>query len=125
MAFTTEFVMGAGGSVEVEEMPVSMSGFGSVNGTDYPLATFDAGEGAIVTVIGTLSGNGGTSTGAQTRPHLKIGSEVTHEFPHQAFTSGTGGAVAAVVSGSVTVSILAHSIYGLTEFDGTVYVARF
>ena len=123
MAFTTEFVMGAGGGAEV--IPVTVTGQTESSGTetDFPLATVDAGGGAIVTVIGTLSGSGGTNTGTTTRPHLKIGAGVTHNYPLRAFDSGTGGAVAAVVSGPVTVSILARSTSTLT-FTGTVYVAR-
>ena len=121
MAFTTEFVMGAGGA-EVEEIPVSMSGGG--NGTVYPLTTIDAGDGAMVTVTGTFSDSGGTVSNSSTRPHLKIGSGFTHDYPHAAFSSGTGGAVVAVVSGPVTVSILTRAAFGTTTFSGTVYVAR-
>ena len=116
MAFTTEFVMGAGGA-EVEEIPVSMSGGG--NGTVYPLTTVDAGAGAIVLVLGTMNPAFTTTVG---RPHLQIGS-YTHQSPHTELTGPAGTGLGMVVTGTVEVSILSR-VNAATTFDGTVYVAR-
>ena len=115
MAFTTEFVMGAGGGVE--EIPVSMSGGG--NGTVYPLTTVDAGDGAIVLVLGTLD-PGSTLSGS--RPHLQIGSH-THESPHIELTGPAEFGFGVVVTGTVEVSILSRG-NNTTSFTGTVYVAH-
>lgn len=116
MAFTTEFVMGAGGA-EVEEIPVSMSG-GGVN-TTYPLTTVDAGDGAVVLVLGTMNPGNTTST---LRPHLQIGS-VTHGEPHTYLTGPTGPGVGIWAMGSAQIAILSRSSAS-TTFDGTVYVIR-
>ena len=119
MAFTTEFVMGAGGGVD--EIPVSMSGGGgtSSNPNVYPLATVDAGDGAIVLVSGTMNPAFTTTAG---RPHLQIGS-YTHESPHTELTGPAGTGLGMVVTGTVEVSILSR-VNAATTFDGTVYVAR-
>ena len=116
MAFTTEFVMGAGGA-EVEEIPVSMSGGG--NGVTYPLTTVDAGDGAVVLVLGTLD-PGSTLVGS--RPHLQIGS-YTHESPHIELTGPAEFGFGVVVTGTVEVSILSRGS-NTTSFTGTVYAAR-
>ena len=116
MAFTTEFVMGAGGA-EVEEIPVSMSGGGS--DTVYPLATVDAGAGAIVFVAGTMT-PGSTLTAG--RPHLRIGSH-THQEPYFILTGPAGLGIGARATGSVQVAVLSRTT-GTTTFTGTVYVAR-
>ena len=116
MAFTTEFVMGAGGA-EVEEIPVSMNGGG--NGTVYPLTTVNAGTGAIVLVVGTMT-PGSTLTAG--RPHLRIGSH-THEEPHAQLSGPAGLGIGVRVTGSVQVAVLSRSV-GATSFTGMVYVAR-
>ena len=120
MAFTTEFVMGAGGA-EVEEIPVSMSGSGGSSSSPvaYPLTTVDAGDGAIVLVLGTLDPG---STLAGSRPHLQIGSH-THESPHTELTGPAEFGFGVVVTGTVEVSILSRG-NNTTSFTGTVYVAR-
>ena len=107
MAFTTEFVMGAGGA-EVEEIPVSMSGSG--NGTVYPLATVDAGDGAWVWVDGTKSGGNEFS--------LNIGDK---SFRLASTSTRFGGV--GYVTGSVPVSVTTHSFNSVT-CTGTVYVIR-
>ena len=110
MAFTTEFVMGAGGA-EVEEIPVSMSGGG--NGNVYPLTTVDAGTGAWVWVEGALSpGAGGTITS----PQLQVGNRI---YAVNGDRAGGGG----YFTGTVTVSVNSRTS-GTTTFDGTVYVTR-
>lgn len=116
MAFTTEFVMGAGGA-EVEEIPVSMSGGGTT--TVYPLTTVDAGAGAIVFVAGTMTPGSTLSAG---RPHLRIGSH-THEEPHVQLSGPAGLGLGVRGTGSVQVAVLSRSV-GTTSFTGTVYVAR-
>ena len=115
MAFTTEFVMGAVGSVE--EIPVSMSGGDS--GNTYPLATVDAGDGAIILVAGTMSPG---STNSSNRPHLLFGS-ITQEWPHPQLTGPDGPGVGVLASGSVAVEIRSRTASS-TTFTGTVYVAR-
>lgn len=115
MAFTTEFVMGAGGAVE--EIPVSMSGGGS--GTVYPLTTVDAGTGAIVLVVGTMTPGSTLNAG---RPHLQIGSH-THQEPHVQLSGPAGLGIGVRVTGSVQVAVLSRST-ATTTFTGTVYVAR-
>ena len=120
MAFTTEFVMGAGGA-EVEEVPVSMNGGGgsSSNPTAYPLATVDAGDGAIILVVGTMTpGN----TIVSVRPHLQVGSR-THEEPHTYLTGPAGLGIGIRATGSVQVAVLSRTS-SATSFTGTVYVAR-
>ena len=116
MAFSTEFVMGAGGA-EVEEIPVSMSGGG--NGTVYPLATVDAGAGAIILVAGTMSPG---STNSSNRPHLLLGS-ITQEWPHPQLTGPDGPGVGVLTSGSVAVGIRSRTTTS-TTFTGTLYVVR-
>ena len=106
MAFTTEFVMGAGGSVE--EIPVSMSGSG--NGTVYPIATVDAGDGAWVWVDGERTGNG-TQT-------LNVGSK--NYSQNSGTTRGGGGGY---FTGNVAISIVTTG-YAPTTFTGKVYVTR-
>ena len=120
MAFTTEFVMGAGGA-EVEEIPVSMSGGGgsASSPTVYPLTTVNAGTGAIVLVVGTMT-PGSTLTAG--RPHLRIGSH-THEEPHAQLSGPAGLGIGVRVTGSVQVAVLSRSV-GATSFTGMVYVAR-
>ena len=120
MAFTTEFVMGAGGA-EVEEIPVSMSGGGGIasNPTAYPLTTVDAGDGAVILVIGTMDPG---STSSAYRPHLQIGS-YTHVSPHTELTGPAGTGIGMVVTGTVEVSILSRTTV-TTSFTGTVYAAR-
>src|SRR5699024_5694981 len=100
-----------------EEIPVSMSGSG--NGTVYPLATVDAGDGAIILVLGTLDA---ASTSVYARPHLQIGS-YTHESPHEQLTGPAEPGIGMVVAGTVEVSILSRSS-STTSFTGTVYVAH-
>ena len=108
MAFTTEFVMGAGGAVEVEEIPVSMSG----SGPDkvHPLTTVDAGTGAWVWVDGERTG-----TGTQT---LNVGSK---NYSQNAGTTRGGGG--GYFTGNVAVSIVTVG-YATTTFTGKVYVTR-
>lgn len=117
MAFSTEFVMGAGGAVEVEEIPVSMSG-GGYN-TNYPLTTVNAGVRAIVFVSGTMVP---AHTSTSYTPHLIIGS-YTHESPRDHLTGPTGLGIVTTATGSVQVSV--RSRYSsTTTFTGTVYVVR-
>ena len=116
MAFSTEFVMGAGGA-EVEEIPVSMSGGG--NGTVYPLTTVDAGDGALVLVLGTMDP---ASTNTSLRPHLQIGPH-THTSPYEQLTGPEGAVIGTFATGTVEVSILSRYV-STTSFTGTVYVAR-
>ena len=109
MAFTTEFVMGAGGSVE--EIPVSMSGSGV--GTVYPLTTVDAGDGAWVWVDGALSAGSGGPTSS---PILNVG-----DRPYSVNGARAGGG--GYFTGAVTVAIQSRN-FNPTAFDGTVYVTR-
>src|SRR5699024_9977287 len=99
-----------------EEIPVSMSGSGS--GTVYPLATVDAGDGAIILVSGTMD----TPSAATTRPHLAIGT-YTHASPHTDRTGAAETGIGTVVTGTVEVSILLRSAL-TSSFTGTVYVAH-
>ena len=115
MAFTTDFVMGAGGSVE--EIPVSMSGGG--NGTVYPLTTIDAGSGAIILLLGTLTTN---QSSASYVPHLRIGA-LTHQDPRLYLTGPTATGIGVRAEGEVQISILSR-VSSTTTFSGTVYVAR-
>lgn len=110
MAFSTEFVMGAGGA-EVEEIPVSASGVG--NPVTYPLTTVNAGNGAWIWVDGTLSI--GTSVMANA-PQLHIGDRYYGVFGPRA---GCGG----YFTGSVPIRMISRSNYTST-FSGTVYVTR-
>lgn len=110
MAFSTEFVMGAGGA-EVEEIPVSMNGGGS--GTVYPLTTVDAGDGAWVWAEGAISPGSAALT---TAPHLRVGSRV-----YTAIGDRTGGG--GYFTGTVQVDIL-NRHFSTTTFTGTVYVTR-
>lgn len=120
MAFTTEFVMGAGGSVE--EIPVSMNGGGGSNSnpTAYQLVTVDAGSGAIVLVAGNMNP---TSTASSSRPHLQIGTR-THDDPSTYLTGPTGLMIGVRATGIVQVAVVSRSPVGTTTFTGTVYVAR-
>ena len=113
MAFTTEFVMGAGGA-EVEEIPVSMNGGGgsSVAPTVYPLATVDAGAGAWVWVEGPVTPG---STGSSA-PELQVGSHIYRAIGERV---GGGG----YFTGLVTASVLSRSSFA-TKFTGKVYVTR-
>lgn len=116
MAFSTEFVMGAGGGVE--EIPVSMSGGGI--GSTYPLTTVDAGGGAIVVVAGKMSPG---STTDRNRPQLRIGS-YTHAEPHTVLVGQPpGGMIGGTFTGTVSISVLSRSGTA-TTFSGKVYVAR-
>ena len=110
MAFTTEFVMGAGGA-QVEEIPVSMSGSGV--GTVYPLTTVDAGDGAWVWVDGALSAGAGSSTSS---PILNVG-----DRPYSVNGARAGGG--GYFTGAVTVAIQSRN-FSTTTFTGTVYVTR-
>ena len=110
MAFTTEFVMGAGGA-EVEEIPVSMSGGGT--GTVYPLTTVNAGTGAWVWVEGALSPG---SVAAASAPQLRVGSR-----DYVAIGNRTGGG--GYFTGTVQIDIL-NRHFSTTTFTGTVYVTR-
>ena len=116
MALELGPVIGSIGGGGVEEIPVSMSGGGS--GTVYPLTTVDAGDGAVVLVLGTMGGPAG-SNGA----HLQIGS-YTSESPHVQLTGPEEPGIGMVVTGTVEVSILSRSTL-TTSFTGTVYVAHF
>ena len=107
MAFSTEFVMGAGGA-EVEEIPVSMSGGGS--GTVYPLTTVNAGTGAWVWVEGEKTGSGA--------PTLTVGAN-SYAVGGGTTRAGGGGYFIGNVACSITTSGFAT-----TTFDGTVYVTR-
>lgn len=117
MAFTTEFVMGAGGGVE--EIPVSMSGGGGgpSSPTAYPLTTVDAGDGAFIAVGGTMS------TTSLNPAHLDIGGIAFAD----ARVLLTGPAViprpAGYVTGTVSVAVLSRNS-SATTFTGTVYVYR-
>ena len=107
MAFTTEFVMGAGGA-EVEEIPVSMSGSG--NGTVYPLTTVDAGDGALVWVEGEKTGSGA--------PTLTVGGN-SYTVGGGTTRAGGGGYFIGNVACSMTTIGFAT-----TTFSGKVYVTR-
>ena len=107
MAFTTEFVMGAGGA-EVEEIPVSMSGSG--NGTVYPLATVDAGGGAWVMLDGPKTGS--------TPVSVNIGSMTVRMDAASTRLCGV-----AYASGTVPISVTTHG-FSTVNFTGTVYVTR-
>lgn len=117
MAFSTEFVMGAGGSVEVEEIPVSMSGSG--NGTMYPLTTVDAGGGAWIVITGMMVPAG---TG-NSRPYLHVGSEVC-DSPHAVLTGSANLGIGALATGTVAISIQSRALAGTTTFTGKVHVVR-
>lgn len=120
MAFSTEFVMGAGGGVE--EIPVSMSGGGGTSSSPvaHPLATVDAGDGAVILVIGMLVP---ASTSTSSRPHLQIGS-YTHSEPNAYLTGPTGVGIGGLFTGVVQISIISRFTVGTSTFDGTVYVTR-
>ena len=108
MAFTTEFVMGAGGSVDVEEIPVSMSGSGQ--NTVHPLTTVDAGSGAWVWVEGQRGG----------------GSSLTLQVGAKSYATDTGTTRAGgggYFIGNVACSITTRG-FSVTTFTGTVYVTR-
>lgn len=106
MAFTTEFVMGAGGSVE--EIPVSMSGSGS--NTVHPLTTVDAGSGAWVWVDGEKTGSV-TFT-------LTVGAK---RYGGSSGTTRAGGG--GYFTGNVECSITTSG-FNTTTFSGKVYVTR-
>lgn len=109
MAFSTEFVMGAGGA-DVEEIPVSMSGSGT---TTYPLTTVNAGTGAWVWVDGALNAPNTTPTSL---PQLQVG--------NRGYTLGQGRAGGGgYFTGTVNVAILSRT-FSVTTFTGTVYVTR-
>ena len=108
MAFTTEFVMGAGGSVEVEEIPVSMSGGG--NGTVYPLTTVNAGTGAWVWVDGEKTGT--------PSPTLNVGAK-SYAIAGGTTRAGGGGHF----TGNVAVSVTTSS-FTTISLAGTVHVTR-
>lgn len=108
MAFTTEFILGAGGGVE--EIPVSMSGSGN---TTYPLTTVNAGTGAWVWVDGAISPG---SQGAVSAPQLHVGNRTYMPIGARA---GGGG----YFTGTVEVSISSRS-FNTTSFTGTVYITR-
>lgn len=110
-----------GGGGGVEEIPVFMSGGGGTGSypTAYPLTTFDAGDGAVVLVVGTM--DPGSTSGAG-KPHLQIDS-YTHESPHNQLTGPEGAGIGLVVTGTVEVSILSRTSWP-TSFTGTVYVAH-
>ena len=110
MAFTTEFVMGAGGA-QVEEVPVSMNGGGT--GTTYPLTTVNAGTGAWVWVEGALAAPSATSNSS---PQLQVGSRTYTGIGDRI---GGGG----YFTGTVNVSVLSRT-FSATTFTGTVYVTR-
>lgn len=114
MAFGTELVMGAGGSVE--EIPVSMSGSG--NGTYYPLIIINAGSGSLVALTGSMSPG---STSSTNRPHLMVGPK-TYITPHAVFDGADAGFVAHH-SGIVSISVLSRSA-STTSFNGLVRVIR-
>ena len=115
MAFTTEFVMGTGGAVEVEEIPVSMSGGGGSSSapTVYPLTTVNAGTGAWVWVDGTLAVS---TTQVSVLPQLQVGNRVYTLGQDRA---GGGG----YFTGTVNVAVLSRS-FASTTFTGKVYVTR-
>lgn len=120
MAFTTEFVMGAGGSVE--EIPVSMSGGGGTasSPTVYPLATVDAGAGALIAVGGTLTP--GTTSSAY-EPQLTVGG-LTFASPRLLLTGPDASPrPGGLLTGTVQIAILSRTS-GTTTFTGTVYVVR-
>ena len=108
MAFTTEFVMGAGGAVEVEEIPVSMSGGGI--GNVYPLTAVNADSGAWVWVDGARTGNGLLT--------LRVGS-LEYRAANDSARMGGGG----YFSGTVQIDALSR-ISTTSSFTGTVYVIR-
>lgn len=110
MAFSTEFVMGAGGA-QVEEVPVSMNGGGT--GTAYPLTTVNAGTGAWVWVEGALVP---PSTTSNSSPQLQVGSRT---YPGIGDRIGGGG----YFTGTVNVSVLSRT-FSATTFTGKVYVTR-
>lgn len=114
MAFTTEFVLGAGGSVEVEEIPVSMSGGGGSSSTPnvYPLTTVSAGTGAWVWVEGAPSVPGG----ALNPPQLRVGDRL---YTLGQDRGGGGG----YFTGTVNVAVLSRT-FGTTTFTGKVYITR-
>ena len=109
MAFTTEFVMGAGGAVEVEEIPVSGEGDGS--GTVYPLATVNAGSGAWVWVDGERAG--------QAPSTLNVGAK-EYASPSGESRAGGGG----YFTGSVVITYTIRGLGTRNSFTGTVYVTR-
>ena len=115
MAFTTEFVLGAGGSVEVEEITVSMSGGGgnSTNPNVYPLTTVSAGAGAWVWVDGALNVPNTTTTSL---PQLRVGN-LTYTLV------GDRGGGGGYFTGTVNVAVLSRT-FSSTTFTGTVYVIR-
>ena len=109
-------VIGKVGGAQLEEIPVSMSGGG--NGTVYPLATVDAGDGALVTVTGLMSA---PTTSSASRPHLTVG-ENAHTEPARELTNG-GWGLTTLATGAVQVAVLSRSPLSIS-FNGTVYVVR-
>lgn len=108
MAFTTEFVMGAGGAVEVEEIPVSMTGSGS--GNVHPLTTVNAGTGAWVWIIGEKTGTPTTT--------LNVGAKSYNIAGGTTRAEGVGH-----FTGNVAISVTTSGLSQVTV-TGTVYVAR-
>lgn len=105
MAFSTQFVASAGGTVE--EIAVSNSGNGF--GNSLPLTTVNAGTGAWVWVDGSKNGSAFDLVVAQKKYEIKSASS----------RAGGGGHF----TGSVAVSMVTQSGSTAT-FSGTVYVIR-
>ena len=121
MALQLGPVIGSIGGGGVEEIPVSMSGGGgsSSSPTAYPLTTFDAGDGAVVLVVGTMDPS---TTSFNGKPLLQIGS-YTHGSPHEQLTGPEESGIGMIVTGTVEISILSRH-FNTTSFTGTVYVAH-
>lgn len=115
MALELGPIIGKVGGGGVEEIPVSMSGGG--NGKLYPLTTVDAGDGAIILVVGTLDGAWSTSNN---RPHLQIGN-LTSTGPSETLIGPEGLGIGGRFTGSVTIAILSRYSFD-TTFTGVVRV---
>lgn len=105
-------VIGKIGGAEVEEIPVAMSGTG-IN-QSFPLATVDAGDGALVLVAGDSS----TAPSGQWSSTLVIGSRET-ELDGAGHYGGGGHS-----TGAVDIRIISGHNSATTDFAGNVFVIR-
>lgn len=108
MAFTTEFVMGAGGA-EVEEVPVSTS---VTNSWSSILTVTPTSERTLVVITGTVSG-----VGLNRYIQIRINGQVSQQL-------GNGHASHAYVVASATTVDVWYSTVGSAQFNGDIYVAR-
>lgn len=108
MAFTTEFVMGAGGTVE--EIPFSVPQVGRNATVVLTTVTPPSGGSVLIAVHGTTSG---TVSGS-----MQVGASTASP------QSGATG-IAATATAPVEVKVVGGNAIGTNfSFSGTVYVAR-